>query len=86
MLKILDAARDSDEWEALVPDDPHYSPAYYRAFGEGHLVVMDGKIGPVVQPFRMQEGNWIGNAYNYGGPVGPYISSNSETRPTPPGS
>lgn len=75
MLKILDAARDSDEWETLVPDDPHYSPAYYRAFGGGHLVIMDGKIGAVVQPFRQQEGNWIGNAYNYGGPIGPYGSA-----------
>lgn len=69
MLKFLDCFTHAEEWERLVAGtDVHFSPALYRAFGGGMLAVNDY----VAQPFRHQGGRWIGNAYNFGGPVGDY--------------
>jgi Acetyltransferase (GNAT) domain len=75
MFRLLDAVADADEWERLAPTDPHFSPAYYRAFGRGHLATIEYDSFRMVQPFRFQEPGWIGNAYNYGGPVGDYVST-----------
>lgn len=74
MLKLLDCSQDSAEWETTVArftSDPHYLPAYYRAYGNGKLIVYHEGEGPlIIQPFMDQEPGWIGNAYNFGGPVG----------------
>lgn len=68
MLKFLDCFKDSDEWDGLLSTkDPHFSPAFYQAFGGGKLAVFDRNT---YQPFHHQEGNWIGNAYNFGGILG----------------
>lgn len=72
MLRLLDAFRDSEEWDSLVPKDPHYASAYYRGFGSGQLAVLQQDGSQIVQPFRRQEDGWVGNAYNYGGPVGSF--------------
>lgn len=72
MLLFLDCFNDGEQWDQIVGiPDPHYSSAYYRAFGGGKLVVLVvNDTAQVVQPFRAQEHNWIGNAYNFGGPLG----------------
>lgn len=73
MLRFLDCFKDSEEWEHLVgTKDPHFSPAYYRAFGGGTLVDLNRSV---VQPFHFQSENWIGNAYNFGGPLGPCVQA-----------
>jgi hypothetical protein len=72
MLRFLDAVRDSDEWERLAPKDPHFSPAYYRAFGGGQLALHEKDNKFIIHPFRHQEPGWIGNAYNFGGPLGAF--------------
>lgn len=73
MLKFLDAFRDFEEWDHLVPKDPHYASAYYRAYGSGQLAVMEHDEAIIMQPFRHQASGWIGNAYNFGGPIGSYM-------------
>ncbi len=77
MFRLLDAVADADEWETLVPSDPHYSPAYYRAFGRGHLALVQKDNKAVLQPFRYQEPDWIGNAYNFGGALGSFYLAGS---------
>lgn len=71
-IKFLDAHRHPDIWDALVlSDDPHYSSALYRAFGGGILGFLEADDRPqIMQPFMRQGDNWIGNAYNFGGPIG----------------
>src|SRR4051812_30351132 len=71
-LQILDCNKDRDEWAALVDSvrvghDPHFSPDYYRAWGDGNLAVMRTDNGFCARPFRHQGDGWIGNAFNYGG-------------------
>lgn len=72
MLLFLDCFKDGEQWDQIVGiPDPHYSSAYYRAFGAGKLVVLVvDDTAQVVQPIRSQEEGWIGNAYNFGGPLG----------------
>ncbi len=68
MLKFLDCYKDATEWDTVVgTTDPHYSSAYYRCFAGGTLVMSSD--GTAVQPFHHQGNDWIGNAYNYGGPL-----------------
>lgn len=72
MLDFLDCNKDTAEWEKLVTQfgvtDPHFSPALYKAFGGGLLAV----YGDIAIPFRDQGEGWVGNAYNFGGPIGNY--------------
>lgn len=75
MLNFIDSA-DVDAWLWVIKDktlDPHYLPGFYDCFGGGKLAVLSVNGKPVVaQPFHQQSENWIGNAYNFGGPVGDY--------------
>jgi len=77
-LQFLDCFTDKDQWDRIIYDasggseigDPHFTSAYYRSFGGGNLAYSiyfsDSTIG---QPFRYQNNDWIGNAYNFGGIV-----------------
>lgn len=71
-MRFLDCFTDAEEWDRLIPTaDPHFASAYYRAYGGGNLAVLNIENMDVMicQPFRHQGQGWIGNAYNYGGPI-----------------
>lgn len=73
MLNFIDSS-DRDTWLWATKGktlDPHFDPGLYEAFGGGKLAVLVKDSGPVMaQPFYKQSDVWIGNAYNFGGPVG----------------
>jgi Acetyltransferase (GNAT) domain len=71
-MRFLDCFADAEEWDRLVPtQDPHFASAYYRAYGAGNLAVLhiENMDVTICQPFRHQGHGWVGNAYNYGGPI-----------------